>query len=220
MREKFLLAVGILLILFGITGVVGVASAYYYVKPYLDDLPRNLENVFSAAEKTINDAGIAVREGTSMLKVAADNLDSKSQGMQLFRDLAISLRSLVPIMENLDSDAQIHSSQIEATRKLVLGQIGQSRLVFDLLFIWLTLLHSLLIVTGVAFISIRRRMLECVQLTDVVRKRDGETKAVGTEELAEKQMAYQNASEEKVKETVKMPEKGQTREYPGSSPAK
>ncbi len=192
MREKFLLVVGILLLLFGIVGIIGVASAYYYVKPYLDDLPRNLENVFSAAEKTINDVGIAVREGNSMLRVAAENLDFQILGWQPFRDLADSIRSLAPSMENLDSDIQIHSSQIAATKKLVLGQIGQSRLVFDLLFIWLTILHSLLMLIGVAFVSIRRQMLKQVQLIDVVRKHDGETEAVRREELTEKQMAHQN----------------------------
>lgn len=51
-------------------------------------------------------------------------------------------------------------------------------------------------------------MLERVQLTDVVRKRDRETKTVRTEELAEEQMTYQNTSEGNAKETVKMSDKG------------
>ncbi|MEM2094601.1 MAG: hypothetical protein QXI32_04830 [Candidatus Bathyarchaeia archaeon] len=162
MKDKLLLITGILLVFLGAIGLIGVGSAYFFLKPNLDNSVISLGNIVSAFYETINNAEAVADEGVVMLQKAAE-LGDISPELKPLADMADSIRSITSSVEKLKTNLQFHQDQLESARNLALGWLGQLRLAFNITFVWLIIQQVAFLALGLCLLSVRRSLAKSVE---------------------------------------------------------
>lgn len=159
LKEKFLLVVGIAIILFGALGIVGTAFIYSNTKHHIDQLPIDIQQIFSITNHTISEASMAIDNAAYNLRTTADTIDISILGWEPFIEAADILREMAASIENVGGDMDVFTVQIESIKNSILNQMNVLTLILDVTFGWIGVLHTILILIGFSFIWIRKKLL-------------------------------------------------------------
>ncbi|MGQ9469799.1 MAG: hypothetical protein ACUVTD_08300 [Nitrososphaerales archaeon] len=164
MKEIFLLSVGIFLLLFGMTGTLGVVGIYVYIKPQFDNAQVEVMSLFSYATQAIDDASISVQNAANSLYTAADQIDISILGWRPFGATADSLRKTGYSSYSLRNDLIDIKQQIDEISSSIPSQMNTLWLGFTILLVWVATLHILLAFAGVSILKIRKRLITLSEL--------------------------------------------------------
>jgi len=159
MKEKFLLSVGVVFVLFGVIGVCAVGFAYYYTRPYLDELPLDIEAIFAVANYATNDVSAAIYSATiAIQQLALDLEDISILGYKPLGSAAARVRELAPLVQKVGGDVEKTGRSIQTWKYDILPQISLIRFTIEMSFGWIGVLHALFIMMGASTLWIRKRL--------------------------------------------------------------
>lgn len=156
MKRKLLLFLGLITILYGISGLAVTYYIYQSSAPLMEKLPINLKNSLITVTKTSKDAVKAVYDASESLKVAADNVDVEILFWRPFTATANSLRSTAQSVEEVGKDLEYFASQVDEISTECIKELDHVWLAFNALFLWISILHIIFIIIGIGFLLTSR----------------------------------------------------------------
>ena len=158
-KEKFLVFVGLLLLLFGIIGVTVVVGVYMYTKPQFDKAEAEVTSLFLYANQAVDDTSISADNAAKSLYTAANQIDIDILGWRPFGPTADSLRDTGHSLHSLRTDLIDIKQQLDGISSSIPSQMNTLWLEFTMLLAWGAALHILLVFMGVGMLKIRRKII-------------------------------------------------------------
>lgn len=172
MKEKLLVSFGVVFILFGVVGVCAVGVAYYYTERALNGLPSDIEWLYAVTNLTANDAAAAVYNASYTIMEAANKIDISILGLRPLSSTANDLRDTARSVMKVGDDVSMVSGYLEDLKNIMIDEISSIRLIIQITFGYIGVLHALFIMMGVSFLWIRVSFLQIRKSLQSVIDRD------------------------------------------------
>lgn len=159
-KEKELLIIGVTLVLIGAAGTLGVMAAGMMMKPALDSVPDEVDGLYTQAGQLSGTLTAMLEDGAGLLETIAANLRNPQLDQRYsFDALAGELEDYAYSIRGSEEEAQRLVEGMDTSRDLVISRLNAGRLVINVFVVWAGLLHLVILVIGVGFLWIRKRML-------------------------------------------------------------
>jgi hypothetical protein len=176
MKNNYLLVAGVILVIFGVVGVVSVGIAYSNVKPLIDDFLVKSEQILSFAERNIVDGATILEDGADMLLTMSENIDFSLASWQAFEGFDEDLRALASNMNALGDDFDLYVDEIDEFKSEFQSRIGFIRLSINGAFILLMIQYAIFTIIGTSLLLIRQEIISVKGLIEPESEKEKEPK--------------------------------------------
>lgn len=159
-KEKELLVIGVTLVLIGAAGTVGVMAAGLMMKPALDSIPGEVDGLYTQTGRVSGTLMAMLEDGADLLETIAANLRNPGLDERYsFDALADEIEDYVDSIRGGEAEAQRLVEGLDTSRGLVMSRLNAGRAVINVFVAWAGLLNIMILVTGIGFLWMRKRML-------------------------------------------------------------